>query len=84
MSLPETEEFIKINKHLPGMPSAQKAEQDGIDLGEMNRLLLKNAEETTLLLIELNKKIDRQSQVIEQQNRKINKLTIKSKSLKFN
>lgn len=84
MSLPETEEFIKINKHLPGMPSAQKAEKDGIDLGEMNRLLLKNAEETTLLLIELNKKIDKQNQVIELQNRKIKDLSMKKKSLKSN
>lgn len=59
-SLTELEEYIKVNKHLPDMPSAQKAEKEGIDLGEMNKLLLKKVEELTLHVIELSKKLDQQ------------------------
>lgn len=60
-SLIELEEYIKVNKHLPDMPSAQKAEKEGIDLGEMNKLLLKKVEELTLHVIELSKRLDQQN-----------------------
>ncbi|MCJ0741690.1 hypothetical protein [Pedobacter montanisoli] len=56
-SLPEIEQFIKKNKHLPEVPSAQEAEQNGIELGEMNKILLKKIEELTLHLIEKDKAI---------------------------
>ena len=57
-SLHETEEFIKANKHLPNIPSASEVAKDGIDLGEMNKLLLEKIEELTLHVIELNKKVE--------------------------
>jgi len=60
LSLPELEDYIKINKHLPEMPSAEKAEKEGVDLGEMNKLLLKKIEELTLHVIELDRKLDQQ------------------------
>lgn len=50
--------YIKKHKHLPEMPSAADAEKDGIELGEMNKLLLKKVEELTLHLIDLSKKLD--------------------------
>jgi hypothetical protein len=50
--------YIKKHKHLPEMPSAADAEKDGIELGEMNKLLLKKVEELTLHLIDLSKKVD--------------------------
>ncbi len=53
----ELEEYIKINKHLPEIPSAKQAEQKGINLGEMNKLLLKKIEELTLHLIDKDKQI---------------------------
>ncbi|NQX42142.1 hypothetical protein SAMN05421820_110140 [Pedobacter steynii] len=53
--LHELEQYIKANKHLPGMPSAQAAEFDGINLGEIQKQLLKNQEELTLHLIEKSK-----------------------------
>lgn len=37
------------------MPSAKEMERDGIQLGEMNMLLLKKIEELTLYMIELKK-----------------------------
>lgn len=56
MSLKELEVYINAHKHLPGIPSAREVEANqGVDLGEMNRLLLEKVEELTLHLIELDK-----------------------------
>jgi len=57
MSLAEVEAYIQQNGHLPGIPSASDAKQDGVDLVEMNTLLLQKIEELTLYVIELEKKI---------------------------
>ena len=54
-SLEETEAFIKSNKHLPEIPSAEDIEANGVQLGEMNRLLLQKIEELTLHMIQMNK-----------------------------
>ncbi|MEQ8905149.1 hypothetical protein [Ekhidna sp.] len=54
-TLEETEEYIKTNKHLPEIPSAKEMEANGVELGEMNMLLLKKIEELTLHLIDVNK-----------------------------
>lgn len=56
-TLEELEDYIKVNKHLPDMPSAKEAETNGVELGEMNKLLLKKVEELTLYLIEKDKQI---------------------------
>lgn len=58
-NLVEWEQFISENKHLPGVPSAAEVGQNGgIELGEMNRILLQKVEELTLLLISQQKQID--------------------------
>ncbi|NBW35936.1 MAG: hypothetical protein EBR30_13115, partial [Cytophagia bacterium] len=57
-SLTEIENYIKANKHLPEVPSAKEMETNGINLSEMNMLLLKKVEELTLHLIELKKEIN--------------------------
>ena len=57
LSLSELEAYIKKYKHLPEGPSASEAEKNGIELGEMNKLLLKKIEELTLHLIEQDKEI---------------------------
>jgi hypothetical protein len=57
MSLPELENSIKINKHLPGIPSAREVEKNGISLGEMQTVLVEKVEELTLHLIDQNKLI---------------------------
>lgn len=51
-TLAEVKTYIDKNKHLPDMPSASEVNANGLDLGEMNRLLLKKVEELTLYLIE--------------------------------
>lgn len=58
MSLKETERFIKQYGHLPNVPSAAEVEKEGIELGEMNAILLQKIEELTLYVIELQKQID--------------------------
>ncbi|MCC6462642.1 MAG: hypothetical protein IT260_19395 [Saprospiraceae bacterium] len=54
----ELEQFIQTNKHLPGVPSAAEVSEKGLDLGEMNRILMEKVEELTLLLIQQQKQID--------------------------
>ncbi|WP_461788906.1 hypothetical protein [Pedobacter sp.] len=71
-TLSEIESFIKLNKHLPDVPSAKQVEANGIELGEMNKVLLKKIEELTLLLIEQNRKNEQQDKLIEQLLKKSN------------
>ncbi|MGD8782591.1 MAG: hypothetical protein PVH88_26990 [Ignavibacteria bacterium] len=54
-SLAEVEEFIKENKHLPGIPSANEVKANGVNLGEIHTKLLLKIEELTLYLIDLKK-----------------------------
>jgi hypothetical protein len=56
-TLPEVEQYIKENGHLQDIPSAAEVEEKGIELGEMNKLLLQKIEELTLYTIELNKQV---------------------------
>lgn len=58
MNLYELEQYINTNRHLPEVPSAEEVSASGIDLGEMNALLLQKVEELTLHIIELQKQID--------------------------
>jgi len=56
-TLAEVEEYILKNKHLPDLPSAAELESSGMNVAEMNNLLLQKIEELTLYIIELEKKI---------------------------
>ncbi|WP_447768510.1 hypothetical protein [Sphingobacterium faecium] len=56
-SLEETEKFIQTNGHLPEVPKASEIEQNGVDLGELNKILLKKMEEMTLYMIDKDKRI---------------------------
>ena len=56
--LPEIEQFIQENGHLQNIPSAAEVQQEGIDLGEMNKRLLEKVEELTLLMIQMDKEVN--------------------------
>ncbi|NSL85703.1 hypothetical protein ECE50_002600 [Chitinophaga sp. Mgbs1] len=56
-SLQEVEKFIKINKHLPDIPSEKEVTENGLDVGEINKKLLQKIEELTLHLIRMEKRI---------------------------
>lgn len=73
-SLEEIKTYIDQNKHLPEVPSAKEMEKNGVQLGEMNMLLLKKIEELTLYVLEQNKKLNSQSELIVKQNERINNL----------
>ncbi|OAN63253.1 hypothetical protein A8B79_15680 [Balneola sp. EhC07] len=55
-SLEELEAYIKSNKHLPGIPTAEEVEENGQQVGEMQKLVLEKLEEMTLYMIDLEKK----------------------------
>ncbi|MGS2764554.1 hypothetical protein [Sinomicrobium sp. M5D2P9] len=58
-SLEEVQAHIKEKGHLPGIPSAEEMEEEGINLKEMNLRLLEKVEELTLYVIELKREIDK-------------------------
>lgn len=72
--LKELEAYLKVNKHLPEIPSAKKMEADGIELGVMNMLLLKKIEELTLHTIEQQKLIEKQAKALEAVQKEIKQI----------
>ena len=70
-SLDEIKNYIDQNKHLPEVPSAKEMEKNGVQLGEMNMLLLKKIEELTLYVIELKKENEKQQNHINALESKI-------------
>lgn len=58
LTLTELRSFIIENKHLPNVPSAKEYETNGVDLGEMNRVLLEKVEELTLYILQLEKRMN--------------------------
>jgi len=56
-SLTEVENYIKTHKHLPDIPSAEAMEKQGVNLAEMNKLLLQKVEELTLYTISQEEKL---------------------------
>jgi len=65
-ALKELEDYIKQHQHLPEVPSAKEVEQNGLDVGDNQALLLKKIEELTLYIIEQDKKIESQQNQIQQ------------------
>ncbi len=72
--LSEVEAFIKANKHLPEIPSAKEMEEAGVNLAEMNKLLLMKVEELTLYSIEQEKKIEARDEKVESLELKVEEL----------
>ncbi len=57
LTLNELKQYIEKHKHLPNIPSACEIEQEGINVGEMNKLLLEKIEELTLYILQLEERI---------------------------
>ncbi|WP_420603226.1 fibronectin type III domain-containing protein [Flagellimonas sp.] len=67
-TLEEIQKHIKEKGHLPNIPSAKEVEVNGVELGEMNKLLLEKIEELTLYIFQLewkNKEIEKRLSLIE-------------------
>lgn len=73
-SLPEVETFITKNHHLPEIPSELEISRDGLNIGQMNKLLMQKVEELTLYLIEQNKQITKKNEIAQSQEERIKKL----------
>ncbi|WP_437398687.1 hypothetical protein [Flagellimonas lutimaris] len=69
-TLDEVERHIKEKGHLSNMPSAKEVEANGIQLGEMNKLLLEKIEELTLYILAQDKEI----KSLKANNQKIDEL----------
>ncbi len=52
-ALEEVKAYIDEHEHLPEVPSAKEMEEEGVNVGEMEMVLLKKVEELTLYVIDL-------------------------------
>ena len=57
-TIDEIKDHIREHGKLSELPSAAQVEIEGIDLGEMNKLLVKKVEELTLYVIQLHDAIE--------------------------
>ncbi len=55
----DIEKYYIANKHLPEIPTEKEVLENGVDIAEMNKLLLKKIEELTVLMVKQQKEIDR-------------------------
>ena len=81
MPLNEVESFVKTNKHLPGVLSANEIVESGLDVAEMQSKHMEKIEELTLYIIDQDKKLSAQQQAIEKQNSEIEVLKAQLKLL---
>jgi hypothetical protein len=63
-TLSELKNYITINKHLPGIPSAKEVLDNGINLANMDAKLLEKIEELHLYILEQQKEIDELRKII--------------------
>ena len=77
--LNEVEQYVALNKHLPGVPSAQEVVSEGVDVGRMQAKLLEKVEELTLYVIDLKKQNDALAKKSRNLERRINKLQPKTR-----
>ncbi|TAM96467.1 MAG: hypothetical protein EPN39_13625 [Chitinophagaceae bacterium] len=57
-ALSTTAKYIKVEHHLPGIPSAKQIESKGLNLGNMEQKQMQKIEELTLYLIQAEKSIN--------------------------
>lgn len=78
-TLTELSVFIKQNRHLPDIPSAREVDENGVNVGDNQALLLKKIEEMTLYLIELKEENDKMRKDISGLQKKIKTFTNEKK-----
>jgi hypothetical protein len=65
MPIVELEQYIGLNGHLPNIPSEKEVLENGIDVAQMNQMLLEKIEELTMYVIDLQKQVNAQSSELE-------------------
>ena len=64
-TLAQVKQHIDEKGHLPGVPSAQEVAEEGLSLGEMNKVLMEKVEELTLYILQQEEKINSQEKQFE-------------------
>jgi hypothetical protein len=67
--LSEVASFVRVNKHLPDVPTTEEVKAQGIDLAETQKILLQKIEEMTLYIIEQDKRIKTLEMVVRKRKR---------------
>ncbi|MDF1698569.1 MAG: hypothetical protein P1U56_22145 [Saprospiraceae bacterium] len=57
MSISDFRTFIKQNNHLPGVPAASEINEDGIEIGKTQEILLEKIEELSLYILQLEERL---------------------------
>lgn len=65
MPLTEVRNYITTNKHLPNMPTAETVANEGMNLGEMNKVVVEKLEELTLYILQQQAEIDQLKKELE-------------------
>ena len=81
MPLNEVEAFVKTNKHLPGIDSAEQLAKDGIDVAQMQSKQMEKIEELTLYIIDQDKKIAEQAKALEKNSKELEALKLQIQDL---
>lgn len=71
MNLNVLSAYVEQYKHLPEVPSTKQIQNDGIDVGTNQALLLKKIEELTLYIIQQHQKIEVLAQSMQALQQKI-------------
>ena len=58
MPLDKLNDYVKANHHLPEVPSEEELKTNGLNVGEMDKILMKKIEELTLYIIELKAEVN--------------------------
>jgi hypothetical protein len=72
-NIPTLKKYIDEHGHLPNMPSAKTVEKEGIDVGEINTLLLEKIEELSLYLIQMEermRKLEAENKTLKEKQKK--------------
>ena len=67
MPLDELAHFVSENKHLPDLPSEGEVLGKGYNIAEMDGILLKKIEELTLYIMDLQRQLQAQQEIIDGQ-----------------
>jgi hypothetical protein len=73
-TLPALKEYIDQNHHLPEIASAKEMQKNGLNVGENQIKLLQKVEELTLYLIDKDKQLNDEKDIIGKQQQEIDQL----------
>lgn len=65
--LSEVKAYVELNHHLPEIPSEKEIATNGLNLGDIDRLLTKKVEELTLYMIEKDKQVKEEKETNSKQ-----------------